>query len=132
MFLDLISHPDWPSTQSYAPEADMQGSNSHTKWRVSTGVRATINEDGAVLLDIDKGLCYSLNAVGGRVWQVFEAGHGKSSIDDIVGALAREFTEVPREQLALDIESCVRDLESNGLITTDDRDSLAKAHKTKS
>jgi hypothetical protein len=109
----------------------MESRNSHTKWKVSPDVRATVNEDGAVLLDIDKGLCYSLNAVGGRVWQVFETGHGRSSVDDIVKALAQEFTEVPREQLALDIESCLQDLESKALITADGRASLAKGRKTK-
>src|SRR5208282_2346501 len=71
----------------------LKGSNSNSRWKVSPGVRATCNEDGAVLLDIDHGLCYSLNAVGGRIWQVIEAGQGRSSFDDIVEALAQEFTE---------------------------------------
>jgi|ERR1700733_4495836 len=92
-------------------------SNSNSGWKVSPGVRATCNEDGAVLLDIDHGLCYSLNAVGGRIWHVIQAGQGRSSFDDIVEALAQEFKQVPREQLMTDIDNCLTDLESKALIT---------------
>jgi hypothetical protein len=105
----------------------LKGSESNSGWKVSLRVRATCNEDGAVLLDIDHGLCYSLNAVGGRIWQVIEAGQSRSSFDDIVEALAQEFTKVPREQLMTDIDNCLRDLETKGLITAHGRTALAKA-----
>src|ERR1700722_19856640 len=85
-------------------EAQMKGSNRHTKWSISAGVHGTVYLDGAVLLDIEKGLSYSLNVVGGRVWQVFEGGNGNSSVEDIVENLAREFKEVSREQLTIDAE----------------------------
>ena len=42
-------------------------------WLVSPDVRSTYSEDGAVLLDIRKGLCYSLNPVAARVWSTVEA-----------------------------------------------------------
>jgi hypothetical protein len=96
------------------------------KWAIVNHVRATCNADGAVLLDIHKGVCYSLNAVGGRIWQALLVGDGKSSIEDIVAALAKEFTEVPRDQLELDIESCLRDLENKALIKPDGRASPTK------
>ncbi len=101
------------------------------KWAIVNHVRATCNADGAVLLDIDKGRCYSLNAVGGRIWQVLAAGDGKSSIEDIVDTLAKEFTDVPREQLELDIDRCLRHLESKALITPD-RASPTEPFKAKS
>ncbi len=91
------------------------------KWAIVNHVRAACNVDGAVLLDIDKGLCYSLNAVGGRIWQELAAGDGTASCEDIVEALAKEFAEVPRDQLELDIESCLRHLESRALITPNGR-----------
>jgi hypothetical protein len=105
----------------------LTGGNSNSVWNISPGVRATCNQDGAVLLDIDRGLYYSLNAVGGRIWQVIEAGHGRSSSADIIEALAREFMEVPREQLMTDIDNCLSDLESKALITARGRAVLAKA-----
>ena len=104
----------------------LKGRNRTSGWKASPGVRATCNEDGALLLDIDHGLCYSLNAVGGRIWQVIEAGHDRSSFNDIVEALAQEFTEVPREQLMTDIDNCLSDLESKALITAHGRTALAK------
>src|ERR1039458_1473565 len=105
----------------------LKGSNSNSGWKVSPGVRATCNQDGAALLDIDHGLCYSLNAVGGRIWQVIEAGQGRSFFVDIVGALAQEFPEVPREHLMTDIDNCLSDLESKALITAHGPAALAKA-----
>lgn len=110
----------------------MTTNNRNSSWAIATHVRATCNVDGAVLLDIDKGLCYSLNAVGGRIWQVLEAGDGKSSTEDIVDGFAKEFTEVPRQQLELDIESCLRDLESKALIMPSGRASPTKTYKNKS
>jgi coenzyme PQQ synthesis protein D (PqqD) len=110
----------------------LTGSAGNSGWKVSPGVRATCNEDGAVLLDIDHGLCYGLNAVGGRIWQVIEAGQGRSSSDDIVETLAQEFAEVPREQLMTDVDNCLSDLESKALVTTHGGTALAKAKRTKS
>jgi hypothetical protein len=105
----------------------LKGSNSDSGWKASPSVRATCNEHGAVLLDIDHGFCYSLNPVGGRIWQAIEVGQGRSSFDDIVEALAQEFTEVPREQLMTDVDNCLGDLESKILITAHGRTALAKA-----
>jgi hypothetical protein len=109
----------------------LKGGNSNSEWKVSPGVRATCNQDGAVLLDIDRGLCYGLNAVGGRIWQVIEAGQGRSSSDDIVEALAQEFTEVPREQLMTDVDNCLRDLENKALVMAHDQALPADAKRTK-
>jgi len=40
--------------------------------------------DGGVLLDIDKGLCYSLNLVGAKIWLAIESGHGQTTFEHIV------------------------------------------------
>src|SRR5260370_27703908 len=47
--------------------------DANARWLVSPDVRSTYSEDGAVLLDIQKGLCYSLNPVAARVWSAVEA-----------------------------------------------------------
>ena len=111
---------------------NLKGSNGNSGWKVSPGVRSTCNQDGAVLLDIDHGFCYRLNAVGGRIWQVVEAGQGRSSSDDIVEVLAHEFTEVPREQLITDVDNCLRDLENKALVMAHDQAMRASAKRTKS
>ena len=84
-------------------------------WAVSPGVRATYSEDGAVLLDIDECLCYSLNLVGARTWYAIESGGGLATFKDILDALARQFT-VPRERLVRDIDDYLQDLEKKRLI----------------
>src|SRR5208282_3484936 len=38
----------------------LKDGNSNSGWKVSPNVPATCNQDGAVLLDIDHGFCYSL------------------------------------------------------------------------
>lgn len=109
----------------------LKGSNGNSGWKVSPGVRATCNQDGAVLLDIDHGCCYRLNAVGGRIWQIIEAGQGRSSSDDIVEVLAREFTEVPREQLMTDVDNCLSDLEKKALVTAQGQAVLTRIKQPK-
>lgn len=62
------------------------------------GVREVTSEDGAVLLDIEQGICFSLNPVGLKIWDLLKR---KTSLYQIVDALATEFP-IPREQLRSD------------------------------
>jgi hypothetical protein len=89
--------------------------NNGAYWAVSPHARATIDVDGGVLLDIEKGLCYSLNLVGAKIWLAIESGNGKTTSDHIVNALAPQFT-APRELLVRDIDEYLRELEKKGLI----------------
>jgi len=89
--------------------------NQLTTWRISPEVRATYSEDGAVLLDINKGLCYSLNPVAARVWVTIETSQAGITLDGIVGALETHF-EVPRHKLGDDIAKYLTKLEDMGLV----------------
>ncbi len=104
----------------------MDNYKSGVTWAVLPHVRATINVDGGVLLDIEKGLCYSLNAVGGKTWLAIESADGQASFEDIVNVLAPQFT-VPREQLVRDIDEYLRDLTKKGLIKPSGRVQPQKA-----
>src|SRR5260221_13782193 len=75
---------------------------SGVTWSVSPNVRITTDGDGGVLLDIEKGLCYSLNLVGANTWLAIASARGQATFEDIVDAVAPQFT-VLREQLARDI-----------------------------
>ena len=66
-------------------------------WLVSPDVRSTYSEDGAELLDIRKGLYYSLNVVGARMWLTIDASQTGITLDGIVGALETHFN-VPRQE----------------------------------
>jgi hypothetical protein len=85
-----------------------------TRWEISPDVRATYSEDGAVLLDIDKGLCYSLNVVGSQIWVTIESAPG-IGLEGIVDALETHF-QVPREQLRADTMEYLNNLRQKGLL----------------
>ncbi len=79
---------------------------------IAPGVRETASEDGAVLLDIEQGICFSLNPVGLKIWELLKK---RCSIDQIADALARDFA-VPRSQLLSDVVEFLRSLEAKRLI----------------
>jgi hypothetical protein len=79
---------------------------------VRAGVKQTESQDGAVLLDIEQGICFGLNAVGLRIWEMLKQ---RFSIEQIANSLELEF-HVPRSQLISDICEFVAHLESKYLI----------------
>jgi hypothetical protein len=66
----------------------------------------------AVLLDLDRGLYFALNATGLRVWELAAEGR---SFAAAVDALETEF-EAAREQLETDAGDLLSDLEKAGLL----------------
>jgi hypothetical protein len=93
----------------------MQDVNSGVEWRVSPYARATYSPDGCVLLDIKKGLCYSLNAVAARMWLTMEASQTGITLEGIVGALETHFN-APRQELETDTAEYLDKLEQMGLV----------------
>lgn len=80
--------------------------------KVAKGVRETVNQDGAVLLDIEQGLCFSLNPIGTRIWEMVKDGR---SLAEITDALQQEFC-LPRSQLVGDVSDFLKQLEEMRLI----------------
>jgi hypothetical protein len=80
---------------------------------IAPGVRETASEDGAVLLDIDQGICFSLNPVGLKIWEMLKQHY---ALEQIVDALEREF-HIPRVDLAVDVREFVGELEVKHLIS---------------
>ena len=79
---------------------------------IAPGVRETASEDGAVLLDIEQGICFSLNPVGLKIWELLKTHH---SVDEIADDLAQDFP-VPRSQLLSDVVEFLQSLEAKRLI----------------
>jgi len=79
---------------------------------IPEGIRQTVSEDGAVLLDIEQGICFSLNPVGLKIWELLRK---RLSLDQIADELARDFP-VPRVQLVNDTQEFIRSLEERRLI----------------
>jgi len=84
-------------------------------WLVSPDVRSTYSVDGAVLLDIRKGLCYSLNPVAARVWSTVEASPSGIGFLGLVDALETHY-KISHEQLEGDITEYLEKLEEMGLV----------------
>jgi hypothetical protein len=83
-----------------------------TDLTVAPGVREVTSEDGAVLLDVQQGICFSLNPVGLRIWKLLKE---RSSREQIVESLAQEFS-VPKFQLLSDVDEFVAALEAQHLV----------------
>ena len=91
---------------------NMSESPTITDFTIAPGVRETASEDGAVLLDIEQGICFSLNPVGLRIWELLKK---QCSLDQIADALGQEFS-VPRSQILSDASEFIEALEARHLI----------------
>lgn len=78
----------------------------------SESVRHSETQDGAVLLDIRQGVCFSINPVGSRIWNMLKE---EQSFDSIVDRLAAEFM-IPRQQLCSDVMEFTTALHKRGLL----------------
>lgn len=83
-----------------------------TDLTIGPGVRETASEDGAVLLDVEQGICFSLNPVGLRIWELLKR---RCSLDQIADTLAQDFS-VPRAQLLSDAAEFIEALEAKHLV----------------
>ena len=79
---------------------------------IAAGVREAVSEDGAVLLDVEQVICFSLNPVGHKIWELLKQ---QCSLDQIVDTLERDFT-VPRPQLLSDATEFIAALKAKHLI----------------
>src|SRR5260370_25164206 len=96
-------------------ESQMEDTNDGVKWATSTHVRATYTADGAVLLDINKGVCYSLDAVASRLWVTIETNPAGITLEGIVGAVETHFP-VSRQDLEHDTAEWLDKLQQMGLV----------------
>jgi Coenzyme PQQ synthesis protein D (PqqD) len=79
---------------------------------IAPGVREVASEDGAVLLDVEQGVCFSLNPIGLKIWELLKKG---CSLEQIADALGQEFP-VGRPQLVSDAREFIAALEAKQLI----------------
>ncbi|MGO8871769.1 MAG: PqqD family protein [Acidimicrobiales bacterium] len=69
-------------------------------------------EGDSVLLDIDTGEYFSLNEVGGRVWELCD---GTRSVESIADAICTEY-DVERATAMRDADELLADLAGAGLV----------------
>jgi len=90
----------------------MNASGNSTLGEPSPSVRENNGSDGAVLLDIQQGICFSLNPVGAKIWALIKE---RKSTDDIIASLLKDF-DVPAEQIRSDVVEFAALLKQNGLL----------------
>jgi hypothetical protein len=85
--------------------------------RVSESVRLAETQDGAVLLDVKQGFCFSINPVGTLIWKRVSDG---CSIAQIVQYLAETFS-ISAEQARTDTQEFLDSLIEKRLVQQQDR-----------
>lgn len=80
-------------------------------------IRDIQNQDGAALLDLHQGTCFSVNPVGARIWALMKQ---RYPLAEITETLASEF-EVTGEQVGKDLEEFLLQLTRLGLIQDSER-----------
>lgn len=93
---------------------------AQTMLTISTSVRMTKSQDGAILLDVEQGEIFAVNPVGTRIIELLQEGHDEFSL---AATLSREFG-VPEEVVKGDVDDFLIRLRRQRLI--DDRGVEAK------
>jgi hypothetical protein len=80
---------------------------------IAPNVRSVVDNDGAVILDIDRDIMLTLNSTGGYVWERLRQGR---PVDDIIRELATE-TGTAVITVDQDIRSFINQLKSQYLLS---------------
>jgi hypothetical protein len=88
---------------------------ARTHFQISDAVRASISDDGLVLLDVQGGVVLASNAIGARIWQLIE-----SRLDgfEIASRLAHDY-DVSIERAQHDVAAFLTALEARGLVSAE-------------
>ena len=78
----------------------------------STHLRSVVDQDGAVILDMERNAMSTLNSTGAYVWDGLQRGQ---SIDEIIESLARE-TGTDRLLVDQDVHAFMHDLKLKHLM----------------
>ena len=96
----------------------MATSHAEQVTRPSTSVREIRTQDGALLLDIDQGLCLSLTPVAATIWQLLSEGR---SLDQITDRISATF-EAPKDTVVQDLKEFMASLSRRGLLGREAKD----------
>jgi hypothetical protein len=80
--------------------------------QLAPSVRSVFSEDGAVLMNIQQGMMYTSNPVGGRILELLSQGLPES---DVVEIISRE-CEAAQETVRHDVEVFIQQLQSYGIV----------------
>jgi hypothetical protein len=78
----------------------------------SDTVKTAASSNGAVLLDVERGVMFDVNATGAVLWAELD---GRSS-EQLIGAMQEKYPTVPADALARDVLSFLNQVTARGLI----------------
>lgn len=78
-------------------------------------VVAKVLDGEAIMINLAKGIYYSLDGAGGRIWELLE---GDRSAQEMAAEIACEF-DVSAERAQADVERILRELETENVIRPD-------------
>src|ERR1041385_2748667 len=81
-------------------------------FRIPESIKEIENQDGAVLLDIEQGVCFSLTPVASRIWQLLKV---HCELEQITNTIAAEFT-APRNLVEQDLSEFLDSLRRHRLL----------------
>jgi len=81
-------------------------------YSISTAALVREMDDGAVILDLDKGIYFGLDPIGTRIWHLLGKG---DCLDEVANRILDEY-DVDRATVERDLEKLIADLEERGLV----------------
>ncbi len=88
---------------------------ARTRFQISDAVRASISNDGLVLLDLRGGVVLASNSIGARIWQLAES---RLDCREIASRLARDYG-LSIDRAEHDVTAFMAALEARGLVSTE-------------
>ena len=83
------------------------------KFKIAQNVMVREVKDGAVLLDVEKGIYFGLDPIGLQVWHLISEGN---SLGSVCNQLLAEY-DVSQSTLTTDIHNLMKDLSAQGLVS---------------
>jgi len=83
-------------------------------YEVSTGIRSTRNEDGGIVVDINRGQMFRLNPVGALILESLAKRSGET---EIAKEIAQQYC-ISEETAAADVREFLESLEEHKLVHT--------------
>ena len=106
----------WLRTRRTAPEAVSNiFDNRRVTLRCAPGVVSTAQGDQTILCDFKRGMYYTLNDVGSRVWMLLANG---ATLDALIYAIQQEYA-APQNVIESDVSKLLADLRTACLIVSD-------------
>jgi uncharacterized protein YoaH (UPF0181 family) len=85
-----------------------------TRLNINSAVRTTPgDQDGSVLINLESGKVFSLNAQGAKIWSLLEEG---ISLPELIESVAQIY-RLPHQQIQHDVEVFIQGLQRSGLVT---------------